>query len=51
NALFVVGDYSGRLSEGTRTLTLTNQLDQAVATIEDIDSYVPPHFSGTTPGR
>jgi hypothetical protein len=51
NALFVVGDYAGRLSEGARTLTLTNRLNQAVATIEDIDSHVPPDFQGTTPGR
>ncbi len=51
NALFVVGDYSGRLSEGSRTLTLTNRFNQAVATLDNIDSYVPPDFQGTTPGR
>jgi len=51
HSLFVVGDYTGRMSQGSRTLTLTNALDQTVVTIEDIDSYVPPEFIGTSPGR
>ncbi|MCF7973211.1 MAG: CotH kinase family protein [Phycisphaerae bacterium] len=51
-ALFVVGDYARSQTLDMNTLTLTNRHNETVARIDDIESYVPPEFTGTTqPGR
>jgi hypothetical protein len=49
-ALFVVGDYSNS-QIGIKTLSLTNRQNRTVAEIEDIESYIPPDFPGTSAPR
>ncbi len=48
-ALFIAGNFHQSLAS-TR-LTLTNKQQQVVSSIDNIDSYIPPEFPGSTPHR